>query len=179
MRDGLASRGPICSARSSARWQYDAYLPVMATRWEIRSVRQGQRRRNRVQVVEQGEPLADFRLGVGVAAQVQPQVPQEFVVLGREEGDGQGEQLPALDQHERLGVGRGVGHRGRLAGAAAAADRRAAAGAGCRRGARGRVVRRRRGVAQTRRRQRRARRFLRIDTPTFPRSTAILRVNEH
>ena len=39
MRDGLAWRAPICSVRSRARWQYDAYLPCKVKKIGIYLIR--------------------------------------------------------------------------------------------------------------------------------------------
>lgn len=50
-------------------------------------------------VDEDDEELGGPSLGVRVPVQVCPEVP-EGAVAGREEADGQSQQLPALDQHE-------------------------------------------------------------------------------
>lgn len=88
IREGLASRSPLVSVRSTDLWQYTAYFPTSLL---------GGRKRN-----ESGNGCLGYEICGGspwvcVALQVLFQVPQEML-LGEEESDAQGQQLPALQE---------------------------------------------------------------------------------
>lgn len=67
--------------------------------------------------------IAFSLLGVGVPPEVQLQVPEQLVVLGHEQRHGEGQQLPALHEHEGRRVGLAVQRVGRALAGRVVADR--------------------------------------------------------